>query len=105
MSDFVKAVDSSDKVLITNGLNLVTGGTGIADLSLPAPSPGHRCVIRVVQRTSGDIDVDAATGTTIDGTNASARFDAVDESLTLVYKDHNEWAIEMNQGSVTIPKV
>ena len=104
MSDFVKGVSASDKSCITNGVNIVTGGTGIADLSLAAPSPGHRCVIRILS-TAGNVDVLTPTGVTFDGTNNRARFDDDEESLTLVYHDYNKWAIEINKGSVTMASV
>lgn len=99
MSDFVKNVPTEGKALIANGLNLITGGTGIADLTLRAPFPGERCVIRLVSITSGSVVVTCAT--TFDGTNNTATLDAAQEALHLVY-DGKNWAIEANIGSVSL---
>ena len=101
---FINAVSSSNKACITNGLNIVTGGAGLADATLGAPSPGHECTIRILS-TSGNVVVTTATGITFDGTNNTATFDAANEALVLVYEDYNKWAIRLNVGAVALTSV
>jgi hypothetical protein len=105
MSDFLNAVSSTNKACITNGVNTVAVGTGLADATLGAPSPGHECTIIVKTRTSGNGVVTTATGVTFDGTNNTATFDAVNESLTLVYKDAVTWEVKANIGAVAMSSV
>ena len=102
---FVNAVSSTNKACITNGLNIVAIGTGLADATLAAPSPGHECTIKIGSRTSGNGVVTTPTGITFDGTNNTATFDAVDEALVLVYEDFNKWAIKLNVGGVVLSSV
>lgn len=101
MSDFVNVVSSTNKACILNGLNIVTGGTGIADATIGLPSPGFRCTIRIGSITSGSVVVTCVNGT-FDGTNNTATFDAPNESLTLVYNTATAWAIESNVGGVVL---
>ena len=103
MSDFVNVVSSTNKACILNGLNIVTGGTGIADATIGLPSPGFRCVIRIGSLTPGSVVVTCAG--TFDGTNNTATFDAANESLTLVYNAATAWAIEANVGGVALSAV
>jgi len=103
MSDFVNVVSSTNKACILNGLNIVTGGTGIADATIGLPSPGFRCTIRIGSITSGSVVVICAG--TFDGTNNKATFDAANESLTLVYNTATAWAIESNVGGVALSSV
>lgn len=105
MSDFVKSTDGTSKPCLTNGVTIIAGGTGIADLTLAAPSPGHRAVIRIGSITSGSVVVTAAAGVTLNGTNNTATFDAAEETLILVYDDYNKWAIEANLGGVALTTV
>lgn len=104
MSDFVKTLSANGAVL-TNGLTVVAGGTGLAGLTIAAPSPGHRAVVRIGSLTSGSVVLTAAAGTTLDGTNNTATFDAANETLALVYNAHNAWAIELNVGAVALSSV
>lgn len=104
MSDFVKSTSSTDKACLTNGLTLVAGGTGIADLTIGAPHPGHRAVIRIAS-TTGNVVVTAADGITLDGTNNTATFDAANEALALIYNGETAWAIELNVGGVGLSDV
>ncbi len=104
MSDFVKNVDGTsavNKVCITNGLNLVAGGTGIADVTIGTPSPGHRAVIRIDSISSGDVVV-TCVGGTFDGTNDTATLDAANESLEIVYNGSDEWAVVKNIAGVVL---
>lgn len=105
MSDFIRATDGTVKECLTNGLTIVAGGTGIADMTIAAPQPGHRAVIRIGSITSGSVVVTCEDGTTFDGTNNTATFDAANEAITLVYKDYNEWAVELNVGGVALSAV
>jgi len=105
MSDFLNAVSSANKACITNGVNTVAVGTGLADATLGAPYPGHECTIIVKTLTSGDGVVTTADGVTFDGTNNTATFDAVSEALILVYKDEVTWEIKANIGGVELSDV
>lgn len=101
-SDYVKAADGSTALLktcLTNGLTIITGGAGIADMTLGKPFPGCRAVIRILS-TAGDVVVTAATGTTLDGTNTIATFDTAEDTLILVYNGSSTWAVEKNVGVV-----
>ena len=98
----VKAVSSAAKACSVNGLNVVAGGTGLADATLAAPTVGARCTIRIGSLSSGSVVVTTAAGVTLNGTNNTATFDAVNESLTLVYKAANTWEVETNVGGVAI---
>lgn len=93
------------KALNPNGVNVITGGTGIADLTLAAPFPGYRCVIRVASLSSGSVVVTSAAGTTLNGTNNTATFDAAEETLELIYKSSTAWAIVRNDGAVGLSTV
>ena len=104
MSEFVNAVSATNKACITNGLNLVTGGAGLADATLGLPSPGYRCTIRVASVDENKTVVVTCAGT-FDGTNNTATFDAANESLTLVYNTATAWAIEANVGAVALSSV
>ncbi len=100
----VRALDGSTgkKACSVNGLNVITGGTGIADMTLAAPTPGARCVIRIASLSSGSVVVTAGSGVTLNGTNTVATFDAVNEALVLVYKADNTWEVELNVGAVAL---
>jgi hypothetical protein len=95
MSDFVKSISAAGAVL-TNGLTVVTGGTGIAGLTIAAPSPGERAVIRIGSISSGSVVLTAASGITLDGTNNVATFNAAEDVLVLVYNSATAWAVEEN---------
>lgn len=100
----VTEVDGSEgsKACAVNGLTLIEGGTGIADLTLAAPTAGAVAILKLDSVTSGNIVVTCATGVTFDGTNDIATLDAAGESLILFYKSATEWAIAMNVGSVAL---
>jgi MinD-like ATPase involved in chromosome partitioning or flagellar assembly len=96
MSDFVKLTNGTDKDCLQNGLTVIAGGTGIADMKLGAPSPGYRAVIRVGSLTSGTVVVTTPAGITLDGTNNTATFNAVEDVIALVYNTPTAWAVESN---------
>ncbi|HOF38712.1 MAG TPA: hypothetical protein PLD73_01465 [Candidatus Hydrogenedentes bacterium] len=102
---FVKSTNGTDKACLTNGLTLIVGGTGIADMTLAAPQPGHRAVIRIASLTSGSVVVTCPAGVTFDGTNNTATFDAANEALSLRYNTSTAWAIELNVGAVALSSV
>ena len=95
MSDFVKITTGTDKVCLTNGLTIINGGGAIADMTLAAPQPGHRAVIRC-GAANGNIVVTTPSGVTLNGTNNTATFNAAEDSLVLVYNTSTAWAIESN---------
>lgn len=100
----VSALNGSagQKACRVNGLSVITGGTGIADLTLAAPTDGARAVIRIGTLSSGNVVVKTPAGVTFDGTNNTATFNAVDEALALVYNAATAWAIELNVGAVAL---
>jgi hypothetical protein len=104
---FVKSTSGAAgaKACLTNGLTIITGGTGIADMTIAAPQPGHRAVIRIATISSGTVVVTAATGTTLDGTNNTATFNGAEDTLILVYNTNTAWAVESNLGSVALSSV
>lgn len=93
---------AGQKACNVNGLTVVTGGTGIADLTLAAPTEGARAVIRIGSLASGSVVVTCAAGVTLNGTNTIATFNAIDEALVLKYKAANTWEVELNIGSVAL---
>lgn len=90
------------KACSPDGVSAIAGGTGIADMSLAAPSVGDLATIRINSLTSGSVVVTCAVGVTLNGTNNVATFDAADETLVLAYKAANEWQVVMNIGSVVL---
>jgi len=100
----VLAIDGSTgkKACAINGLTVVTGGTGIADLTLAAPAVGSVATIRIGTLSSGAVVVTCAAGVTLNGTNNVATFNAVDEALQLVYKAANTWEVVTNIGAVAL---
>jgi hypothetical protein len=98
MNLFVRETDGTEKNCLVNGLSIIAGGTGIADLVLGAPQPGAKATIRLASITSGTVVVTCAAGTSVDGTNNTMTFDTAEEGIDLVYKDHDEWAIARNEG-------
>lgn len=101
----ILSTDGTVKACLTNGLTLIAGGTGIADLTLAAPSPGDRAIIRIASLTSGTVVITTATGVTLNGTNNTATLNAIDEALELVYASANTWAIALNIGAVALSTV
>lgn len=100
----VTALDGSTgkKACATNGVSAITGGTGIADMTLAAPSDGDVATIRIDSLSSGSVVVTCAEGVTLDGTNDVATFDAAGETLVLAYKSATQWQIVLNIGAVAL---
>ena len=100
----VTALDGSTgkKACATNGVSAITGGTGIADMTLAAPAVGDVATIRINSLSSGNVVVTCATGVTLDGTNKKATFDAVSDTLVLAYKAANTWQVVLNVGAVAL---
>lgn len=104
-SNDVNADVSADGAVTPNGHTDIVGGTGIAGLTLAAPSPGARVSIRVASISSGTVVLTTAAGVTFDGTNNTATFDAAGEALVLRYKSATAWQIEQNVGAVALSAV
>lgn len=102
---FVNEVSADNKACITNGVNIIAAGAGLSDATIGPPHPGHRAVIRLATLTGSVTAVVTVTEGTFDGTNNTATFDAAEETLVLVYKDEDEWAIELNSGGVVLSDV
>lgn len=91
---------SANAALLVSGFNVVAGGTGISGLTLAAPQEGARCDIVISAITSGSVVVTTASGTTFDGTNNTATFNAANDQLTLVYSSATEWQVVFNNSVV-----
>lgn len=98
----VTAVSSTQKACAVKGLNVVTGGTGLADATLAAPSPGAICIIRIGSLSNGSVVVTGGANVKLSGTKVKATFDAVDEALILMYKAANTWEVIANIGGVVL---
>lgn len=93
-------VVSANGALLTNGFNVVNGGTGLASLTLGAPRPGVKCNVILASITSGSVVVTLPSGVTFDGTNNTATFDTVNDKLVLVYNTNTQWQVVYNSGVV-----
>ncbi len=91
---------AGQKACNVNGLTVITGGTGIADMTLAAPTEGARAIIRIGSLSSGNVVVTCAAGVTFNGTNNTATFNAAEDALALRYKAANTWEVEWNQSVV-----
>jgi hypothetical protein len=100
----VAALDGSagKKACLTNGLSVITGGTGIADMTLAAPSPGDVAIIRIDTLTAGSVVVTGGASVKLSGTNVKATFDAAGDALVLIYKAANTWEVALNIGGVVL---
>ena len=100
----VTALDGAagKKACLTNGLSVIAGGTGIADMTLAAPSPGDVAIIRIDTLASGSVVVTGGANVKLSGTNIKATFDAAGEALVLIYKAANTWEVALNIGGVVL---
>lgn len=100
----VAALDGSTgkKACLTNGLSVIAGGTGIADMTLAAPAPGDVAIIRIGSLASGSVVVTGGAGVKLSGNNNKATFDAANEALVLVYSAANTWEVALNIGGVVL---
>ena len=94
--------EGTTKACLVNGVTLIAGGTGIADMTLAAPVANARAIIRIASLSSGSVVVTCAEGVTVDGANDIMTFDAAEETIELVYKSATEWAIVRNDGGVAL---
>ncbi len=95
----------ADGAIRPTGVALITGGTGIAGLTLAAPEPEQQVTIRIDTLASGSVVLTAAAGTTLDGTNNTAIFDAIGEELILRAVDAETWEVLKNTGAVALSTV
>lgn len=93
------------KAIPINGVTLITGGSGINDMTIAAPAVGSFVIIKIDTLTDGNVKVTTDEGVTFDGTNNTATFDAANEALVLVYKSETQWAVALNIGGVTFSSV
>jgi hypothetical protein len=100
----VAALDGSTgkTACLTNGLSVITGGAGIAGMTLAAPSPGDVAIIRIDSLASGSVIVTGGTNVKLSGSNIKATFDAAGEALVLIYKAANTWEVALNIGAVVL---
>jgi hypothetical protein len=94
-SDFVRITTGTVKACLINGLTIINGGGAIADMTIAAPQPGCKAIIRC-GAANGNIVVTCATGVTLNGTNTIATFNAAEDQLVLVYNGPATWAVESN---------
>ncbi len=96
----------ADGPIAPTGVALITGGTGLAGLTLPAPEPEQQVTLRLDTLTSGSVVLTLAAGVTFDdGTNNTATFDAIGEELILRALDEVTWAVLKNTGAVALSAV
>lgn len=95
---------SANGAIAPIGVALITGGTGLSGLTLRAPLPREQVTIRLNTLTSGTCVLTAASGTTLDGTNNTATFNAVGDELILSALDDVTWEVLKNT-SVTLSSV
>ena len=75
-------------------------------ISVPAPgAAGKSLIIRNNSASGTEAHVVTATGSTFDGTNNTATFNAPDEQLILYSVSATEWIIILNSGSVAMSSV
>jgi hypothetical protein len=86
------------KACSINGVTLITGGTGIADLTLAAPAVGSMAIINLNTVTSGNIVITTATGVTFNGTNNTLTLTTAGTGVVLVYAAANTWAVAFKTG-------
>lgn len=100
----VAALDGSTgkTACLTNGVSVIAGGTGIAGMTLAAPSPGDVAIIRIDSLASGNVVVTGGANVKLSGANVKATFDAANEALVLVYKAANTWEVALNVGGVVL---
>lgn len=95
---------STNTAIPVSGVSLISGGTGLASMTLAAPQAGCQARIRIVALSSGNVVVTTPTGVTFDGTNNTATFNAVADELVLGYKSATQWIVIENT-SVSLSSV
>jgi hypothetical protein len=102
----IRTIDGStgQKACSINGVTLITGGTGIADLTLAAPASNSHIVIRLASISSGSVVITTATGVTFDGTNNTCTMNATDDWIELVYVSATAWGV-VRSNSVSLSSV
>lgn len=84
---------TGQKAIPVNGITLITGGTGIADMTLAAPAANSHVIIRLASLTSGSVVVTTAAGVTFDGTNNTLTMNAAEDWIELVYVSATQWGV------------
>ena len=75
-------------------------------LTIPAPEDsGQLLIIRDISSSTQEHVITSASGTTFDGTNNTATFNASGEQLILMSVSITEWIIILNSGSVAMSLV
>ncbi len=98
--DAVAIIDGSagKKAVLTNGVTLITGGTGIPDLTLASPVAGDVAIIRI-DSTTGDVVITCA-GTLNAAGNNKMTLDAANEGVILVSAEDGKYVVAANIGGV-----
>jgi hypothetical protein len=97
---------SANGAITPSGYALIAGGTGIAGLTLGAPTPGVYLEIRIDSLSSGNVVVTTGTGITLNSTgNNTATFNAAGEALRLGYFSATRWQIIENVNAVALSTV
>lgn len=79
------------KACLTKGISEIAGGTGIADMTLGAGTPGSIAIIRLASITSGSVVVTCGTVT--------YTFEQAEDTIILIWTG-TEWSIALNSGVV-----
>jgi hypothetical protein len=95
---------TGQKAIPVNGATLITGGTGIADMTLAAPAANSHVIIRLNTLTSGSVVITTAAGVTFNGTNNTCTMNAVDDWIELVYASATAWAV-VRSNSIALSSV
>lgn len=85
------------------GVTTIGSTTAAKGYDLAAPVPGVRKVISATAGSTGTLStVTCASGTTLDGTNTIATFNAAGDVLTLFGLTTTRWTVSGNVGSVAL---
>lgn len=106
---FQNVIISNDILVVTtsidipvSGMILINAGTGGQLIKIEeVPSEGAKLDILLNSITSGSVTVKTYAGTTFDGVNNTATFDAVGDELVIGYSSATQWQIFKN-NSVTL---
>lgn len=91
--------DDTDVSDETASLWILNGLSANVQLAECTPALGKLLIITCIDSTN-TTDVDCVSGATFDGTNATATFDAADDTLVLMGLSATRWLVLVNVGSV-----
>ncbi len=104
----VQAFTASGTPTATVATGLITLNHGSTPIVLTIPAPrvaGQMLIIRDISSATASHVMTSASGTTFDGTNNTATFNAAGEQLILMSISATQWIILLNSGSVAMSSV